>query len=134
MKLKNQNKDNYRVWRIDPATRAIAMLLLDARTKDFGVDVQRMCRASTLGHVFLGDVPGGALHVAGDADAPKGQGGFRFAAFPEAEATSGIGVLFGTGPKGGLFTCPVDRAWIDENIVWTDAAETDGPEEDDGDE
>src|SRR3546814_14327196 len=66
--------------------------------------------------------------------APKGQVGFRFEGF-DCEATSGVGVVFGSSTRQDqvrLREAPVDQAWLEQAIVWTDAADTDGPD-DDGD-
>jgi hypothetical protein len=127
MKLKNQGKLNYRIWRIDPHRRAIAPLLLDAKKKDFGLEIQRMIRADVLGHIILGDINGVSLAVAGDASAEKGQPGFQLTGF--GEPTSGIGVLFGS-INGGLTEAPITREWLDLHLVWTDADETDAEEAD----
>src|SRR3546814_18195672 len=62
------------------------------RTREFGLDVQKMIGAGVLGHRKVGEIGVSGLHVAGDAEAPKGQVGFRFEGF-DCEATSGVGVV-----------------------------------------
>lgn len=120
-------KKSYRIWRIDPAKRAIAPLALDVKVQNFALHLQRLCRAATLGHKFLCEVNGGKLCVAGDAGADDGGLGFRFRGI--TGTTSGIGVLFGQGGNGGLIGAPVDKEWIERHIVWTSPAETDADEE-----
>src|SRR3546814_1644159 len=56
-------------------------------------DLQKMIGAGVLGHRKVGEIGVSGLHVAGDAEAPKGQVGFRFEGF-DCEATSGVGVVF----------------------------------------
>ena len=129
MKLKNQNKLNYRVWRINPHNKAIAPLLLDGSRKDFGLDIQRMIRAGTLGHIRLGEINGVELRIAADAGAQKGQPGVRFTGVDFEKPTSGIIVMFGS-IRGGLCPAPVDKAWLEEHIVWTSIEETDAEEDD----
>ena len=116
-------KKSYRVWRLDPAKQAIAPLLLDAKQRDFALTMQRMCRASQLGHTFLAEVDGVRLFVASDAQAEEGICGFRFRGCKPI--TAGIGVLFGQGDSQGLIEAPVDRRWIDRHLVWTSPSETD---------
>lgn len=131
MKLKNMAKTHFRVWLIDPVEKTINPRFLDKKTKEFALDVQMMIRAGVLGHHKVGDVGNFGLHVAGDAEAPKGTVGFRFEGF-EGEPTAGKGVLFGSSSiqdQVRLMQAPVDLAWIEQAIVWTDADETDGPEE-----
>jgi len=122
-------KKAYRIWRIDPAKKAIAPLALDASKKDFALTIQRLCRASALGHRALCDIEGVKLCVAADAQADEGQPGFRFRGVEGV--TAGIGVLFGQGQGGGLVAAPVDKNWIARHLVWTDPAETDEDSADD---
>src|SRR3546814_9644752 len=68
------------------------------RTREFGLDVQKMIGAGVLGHRKVGEIGVSGLHVAGDAEAPKGQVGFRFEGF-DCEATSGVGVVFGSSTR-----------------------------------
>lgn len=125
MKLKNQGKLNYRIWRLDPHRQAIAPLLLDAKMKDFSLEIQRITRAAVVGHIILGDINGVKLAVAADATADKGQPGFQLTGF--GEPTSGIGVLFGS-INGGLTEAPITREWLAEHLVWTSPEETDAEE------
>lgn len=117
----------YRVWRLDPARKTIASLLLNGNQRDFALTFQRFCRARQLGHNFIVDIGGVKLCVAGDAQAEEGLPGFRFRG--ARPMTAGIGVLFGQGEGGGLVAAPVDRAWIDRHLVWTSPAETDADED-----
>jgi hypothetical protein len=119
-------KKTYRIWRLDPAKRAIAPLALDGKQRDFALTLQRLCRANQLGHSFLVDFDGVRLCVASDARAEEGLPGFRFRG--AKPVTAGIGVLFGQGENGGLVGAPIDRAWIDRHLVWTSPAETDAGE------
>src|SRR3546814_64342 len=93
MKLKNMAKTHFRVWLVDPVEKTIKPRFLDKRTREFGLDVQKMIGAGVLGHRKVGEIGVSGLHVAGDAEAPKGQVGFRFEGF-DCEATSGVGVVF----------------------------------------
>lgn len=124
-------KKTYRIWRIDPAKKAIAPLMLDAGQRNFALTLQRMCRAGQLGHNFVADVGDVRLCVASDAQAEEGQPGFRFRG--TKPVTAGIGVLFGQGAGGGLVAAPVDREWIDRHLVWTSPAETDADAEESAD-
>lgn len=136
MKLKNMDQTHFKVWLIDPVEKTIKPRFLDKKTKDFGLDVQRLIGA---GHMVpqqigvieqsevIGDV---GLCIAADGEAPKGQPGFRFEGF-DVEPTSGKALAFGSSAIQGqirLMGAPVDIVWMETHVVWTDAAETDGPE------
>src|SRR3546814_8955996 len=78
-----------------------------------------MIGAGVLGHRKVGEIGVSGLHVAGDAEAPKGQVGFRFEGF-DCEATSGVGVVFGSSTRQDqvrLREAPVDQAWLEQAIV-----------------
>ena len=126
-------KASYLVWRINPDNKTIAPMLLDATKKDFALVLQRMIRATALGHRHLLDVDNTRLLVAADAEATDTICGWRIRG--TSETTAGIGVLFGQGPNGGLIAAPVDRKWIERHIVWTSPEETgqDEGEDDVGD-
>ena len=114
----------YLIWRINPVSRTIAPLRLDKWRKNFALDIQRICKASHLGHMKVCDVDEKPLMLAADARAEEGQPGFRFKGC-SPDVTAGIGVLFGMGEKGGLVGVPVNREWVLQHIVWVDAEEAD---------
>lgn len=119
----------YLVWRLNPEKGLIAPLRLPRTTKNFALDIQRLCRAAQLGHRHICDVDGIPLYVAADAAGEEGQPGFRFRGASN-EITAGIGVLFGMGENGGLISAPVDRKWLDRHVVWATPQEADADPED----
>ena len=118
------SKKGYLVWRLNPNGKLIAPLRLSESTKNFALDIQRLCRAGQLGHRHVCDVDGIPLYVASDAAAQEGLPGFRFRG-AAVEITAGIGVLFGLGKGGGLISAPVSKEWIKQHVVWATPAETD---------
>lgn len=128
MKLSKKPKTHFKVWLIDPSDRTIKPRFLDVKMRDFGLAVQRMIGGGTMGHTKLGVVNHIGLHIAGDAEAPKGQPGFRIEGY-DVEPTSGRGVIFGSSELQDnvrLREAPVDIVWLEQRVIWCDAAETDG--------
>src|SRR3546814_17324968 len=85
MKLKNMAKTHFRVWLVDPVEKTIKPRFLDKRTREFGLDVQKMIGAGVLGLRKVGTIGESGLHVSGDAEAPKGQEGFPVEGFARWE-------------------------------------------------
>lgn len=103
--------------------RVIQNLIFPARNADtFPTIDARILLQIELPHdvgIFQRPVP---LVVSGRAVTGEDEQAWRIKG---CENTTGIGLLFGQGPNGGMVDCPVSKAWVEERIVWVDGEDED---------
>lgn len=118
-------KGEITILRVNPENRAIATMSIrigkDARPK-----VRKLCRAREVGDREIMRVDDMLLIVAGGLDVEEEMKGWRLKG---GEDTAGISILYGRGPNGGMFDCPVDAKWLRDRIVWLDGEDIEGRDE-----
>ncbi|MBX9816162.1 MAG: hypothetical protein K2X76_15800 [Sphingomonas sp.] len=60
------------------------------------------------------------LIAAGLLDRDEGAPTWRLRGLAEH---SGIGMLFGRGPGGGMVSVPVNKDWVEKRIIWSEGTE-----------
>lgn len=106
--------------RVEPVTRTIVPMRLRIG-RDATRKMRQMLGAKSneqIGWRQLLDVENVPLIAAGLLDREDGVPTWRLQG--ASEDHSGIGMLFGRGPGGGMVDAPVSREWVERRIVWGD--------------